>query len=200
MHVVDGADAENVIGRFAVAQHVENIDEHFHCRVIRAGDSLGAFDDRVNEVALAAVERFDDQRDALGLSERGEEPERLDVLLERARGGPALGNHAGTGAAHDHDRHADLAGAAKNRLGVLRERGGIDGGADDFEARRQQAVCGGHRQRTRSKRGGVSGEGGIVGKRQEKLLHVALDEIETVRNGQGGERGGVEAEADLHGR
>ena len=83
---------------------MENIDEHFHCRVIRAGDSLGAFDDRVDEVALAAVERFDDQRDALSLSERGEEAERLDVLLECARGGPALGNHAGTGTAHDHDR------------------------------------------------------------------------------------------------
>ena len=45
---------------------MENIDEHLHCRVIRAGDGLGAFDDRVNEVALAAVERFDDERHALG--------------------------------------------------------------------------------------------------------------------------------------
>jgi hypothetical protein len=31
-------------------------------------------------------------------------------------------------------------------------------------------------------------------------LHVTLNEIETVRRGQGGESGGVEAEADLHGR
>ena len=198
--VVDGADAQDVVGRFTVAEHVEEIDEEFDGGMIGAGDSLGALDDGVDEVALDAVERLDDEGDALRLGERSKEAEGLDVLFEAASGGPARGHHAGPGAAEDDDGHADLTGATEGDVGVGGERGGVDGGAGDFEIGGEEAVGGGHRERAGAEGGGVRGEVGGGGVGQKEILNVALDEIEAVGCRQSGERGGIEAEAELHRR
>ena len=196
--VVDRADPENIVRRLTVAQHVEEIDEQFDRGMIGAFYGLGAFDDGVDEIAFDAVERLDDEGDALGLGERGEETESFDVLLKATGGGPAIGHHAGTGAAEDHDRHTHGARAAEGGVGVAAERGLIDGRTDDLEPGRQKRIRGRHGERAGPQRGEVRGEGLVGGGGQEKVLHVALDVVEVVRRGQSRERGGIKAEAELH--
>lgn len=196
--VVDRAHPENVVRCLTVAQHMEEIDEQFDRGMVGAFHGLGALDDSVDEIAFDAVERLDDEGDALGLGERGEEPESFDVLLKATGGRPALGHHAGTGAAEDHDRHPDGAGAAEGGVGVAAERGLIDGRTDDLEPGRQKGIRSRHGERAGPQRGEVRGESFVGGGGQEKVLHVTLDEIEVVGRGQSRERGGIKAEADLH--
>ena len=72
-------------------QHVEKIDQQPDRRVRAAPHGLGPLVDRVDEVAFAAIQRLDHDRDPVPLRQGREQLQRRHVLLEAAAGGPAFG-------------------------------------------------------------------------------------------------------------
>jgi hypothetical protein len=142
---------------------------------------------------------FDHQRDAVLCGERAKLLEQVDVLLEPGGDRKTGWNHASAGAAEDDDRHADFARAAEDRGGVAIEAGVVEVGTAGLESGWQQHIGGWHRKSAAAQGARVRSEGRIRRLRHHEIDHVPLDEIAVWAERQGGERGGVSAESELHG-
>ena len=192
------ADLEDILGGFAVAEHMKNIDEQFDAGGVSSPDGLSALENGINEVALAAVEGFDDEGDAIFLRERTELAEEIDVLLEPSGKGESGGDHACARAAENDERHADFLSSTKHGLCVAVEAGVVDGRATAFQGGGQEDVRGGHGITAVAQGGSAWGEVGVRGLGGEKVNDVALDKIAVGAGGKTGHGGGVGAKADFH--
>jgi hypothetical protein len=115
----------------------------------------------------------------------------VDEVIHRAGHVVALGDGAGAAAAEDDDLDAGLFRALEGGFGVFQEAGLIDGEADALEVGGEEtAGCLDGLERCAGL-GKVRLEQGVILLRDEKILHVDLDEIA----GGGGESRGLRRRA-----
>lgn len=172
------SDFHDIVGGLAVAQHVENIHEQFHAVGVGATDGFGALENGVDAIAFAAVERFDEEGDAVFLGERTELAEDIDELFEGGGSGESWRDHAGTRAAEDNERHVNFFGPAKRGLGEAVEAGEIHVGADDFQVGGEEAVRCGEGEALGEQGLGRLGAGGVRGFGLQEFPREALDKID----------------------
>ena len=192
------SDFHDIVGGLAVAQHVENIHEQFHAVGVGATDGFGALENGVDAIAFAAVERFDEEGDAVFLGERTELAEDIDELFEGGGSGESWRDHAGTRAAEDDERHVDFFGPAKRGLGEAVEASEIYVGADDFQVGGEEAVRCGEGEALGEQGLGRLGAGGVGGFGLQEFLCKALNKIDAGRRREEGERGSISADSESH--
>ncbi len=192
------SDLHDVVGGLAVAQHVENIHEQLYAVGVGATDGFGALENGVDAIAFAAVERLDEEGDAVFLGERTDLAEDIDELFEGGGSGESWRDHAGTRAAEDDERHVDFFGPAKRGLGEAVEASEIYVGADDFQVGREEAVRCGEGEALGEQGLGRLGAGGVGGFGLQEFLCKALNKIDAGRRREEGERGSISADSELH--
>ena len=80
------SDLHDVVRRLAIAQHVKQVDQQLDRREVCPPHGLGAFENGVDEIAFAAVQRLDHEGDPIFLRQWPELTKDVDVLFERLRG------------------------------------------------------------------------------------------------------------------
>ena len=184
----------------SVVNKHKNRAEHYCSRPLfsEGEPHFRALEDRVDEIAFAPVQRFDDEDDPVPGRHRTEAPEHLDVLFERLGGRESIRDHARARAAENDDLHPDFLCAAKRGGRIAVQARSVYRRAHHLQIRRQEDIRSRHGKAARSQRSGSRREFGVGRLGREKLGHKPFDEITGRPHRQAGDGGGIGAEAELH--